>query len=44
MIEPAPTDPVERRYASVAIARRGETIELGGLAGVRVAVNDLLPS
>jgi Uma2 family endonuclease len=33
-----------RRYARVTIARRGETIELGALPGVRVAVDDLLPS
>jgi Uma2 family endonuclease len=37
-------EPAARRYASVTIARRGDTIELGVLPGVRVAVDDLLPS
>jgi Uma2 family endonuclease len=37
-------EPQARRYASVAIARRGERIELAGLTGVSVAVDDLLPS
>ena len=33
-----------RRYASVAVAHRGETIKPAALPGVRVAVDDLLPS
>jgi Uma2 family endonuclease len=37
-------EPRERRYRSVAIRRRGETIEPLGLPGVRIAVDDLLPS
>ena len=37
-------EPAARRYASVTIARRGDTIELGVLPGVRVSVDDLLPS
>lgn len=37
-------EPAARRYASVAVARRGETVEVGVLPGVRVAVDDLLPS
>ena len=37
-------EPEARRYASVTIARRGETIELGILPDVRVLVDDLLPS
>ena len=37
-------EPDARRYASVKIARRGERIELVGLPGVSVAVDDLLPS
>ncbi len=37
-------DATGRRYASVAVARRGETIELTALPGVRAAVDDLLPS
>lgn len=36
-------DPIGRRYASVAIVGRGETIELVALPGVRAAANDLLP-
>ena len=37
-------DPARRRYASTTVARRGDTIELGSLSGVRVTVSDLLPS
>jgi Uma2 family endonuclease len=37
-------EPGGRRYASTAIARRGERIELVGLPGAVVAVDDLLPS
>lgn len=37
-------EPGERRYASVGIARRGQAIEIAALPGVRVAVDDLLPS
>ena len=37
-------EPEARRYASTAIARRGERIELTALPGVTVAVNDLMPS
>jgi Uma2 family endonuclease len=37
-------EPATRRYARVTIARRGETIEPGTLPGVRVTVDDLLPS
>jgi Uma2 family endonuclease len=37
-------EPDARRYGSVRIARRGERIELVGLPGVSVAVDDLLPS
>jgi Uma2 family endonuclease len=37
-------EPAARRYASVAIARRGDTIELAALAGIRIAADDLLPS
>lgn len=37
-------DPAGRRYASVTIARRGDTIELRKLPGVRISVGDLLPS
>ncbi len=37
-------EPAARRYTSIAIARRGERIELVGLPGVSVAVDDLLPS
>jgi Uma2 family endonuclease len=33
-----------RRYRSVAVARRGETIDIAALPGVRVAVDDLLPT
>jgi Uma2 family endonuclease len=35
--------PTERRYATVRIARRGETITLAALPDVTVAVDDLLP-
>jgi len=34
----------KRRYASIAIARRGERIEPVALPGISVAVSDLLPS
>ena len=37
-------EPEARRYASTAIARRGERIELTALPGVTVAVDDLMPS
>ena len=37
-------EPEARGYASITIARRGERIELVGLPGVSVAVDDLLPS
>lgn len=37
-------EPAARRYTSIAIARRGERIELVALPGVSVAVDDLLPS
>jgi Uma2 family endonuclease len=37
-------EPEERRYASVLIAHRGQRIDLVGLPGVSVAVDDLLPS
>lgn len=37
-------DPVTRRYADVAIARRGESIAMSALPAVRIAVDDLLPS
>ena len=37
-------DPGRRRYASTTVARRGDTIELSTLSGVRVLVSDLLPS
>jgi Uma2 family endonuclease len=37
-------EPQSRRYASTAIARRGERIALAALRGVAVAVDDLLPS
>ena len=36
-------EPAARRYASVAIARRGDTVDIGALGDVRVAVGDLLP-
>ena len=36
--------PAERRYASVAIARRGQRLEVLALPGVRIRVGDLLPS
>ena len=34
----------ERRFASITVARRGDTLEAAALAGVRIAVDDLLPS
>ena len=37
-------DPEGRRYRNVSIVRRGESIALAGLAGARVAAEDLLPS
>ena len=37
-------EPDKRRYASIAIARRGERIEPVALPGISVAVSDLLPS
>ena len=37
-------DPKARRYRRVDVARHGETIEMVGLPGVEVAVDDLLPS
>jgi Uma2 family endonuclease len=37
-------EPDARRYASLTIVRRGQRIELAGLPGVSVAVDDLLPS
>jgi Uma2 family endonuclease len=37
-------EPAARRYATTTIARRGDTIEVGVLPGVRVTVHDLLPS
>lgn len=37
-------DPRNRRYRSVAIRRRGQHIEPIALAGVRIAVDDLLPA
>ena len=37
-------EPAARRYATTTIARRGDTIEAGSLPGVRVTVDDLLPS
>jgi Uma2 family endonuclease len=37
-------EPDTRRYARVTIARRGEVIEIGILPGIRVVVDDLLPS
>jgi Uma2 family endonuclease len=37
-------EPEERRYASVMIVHRGQRIDLVGLSGVSVAVDDLLPS
>ena len=37
-------EPEKRRYASIAIARRGERIEPVGLPGISVAVTELLPS
>ena len=36
-------EPGRRRYASVAIARRGDVIEPVAMPGVRIAVYDLLP-
>ena len=38
------SEPDKRRYASIAIARRGERIEPVALPGISVAVSDLLPS
>jgi Uma2 family endonuclease len=37
-------EPAARRYASTAIARRGERIALAALPGVTIAIDDLLPS
>ena len=37
-------EPEKRRYASIAIARRGERIEPVALPGISIAVSDLLPS
>jgi Uma2 family endonuclease len=37
-------EPAARRYATTRIARRGDMIEAGPLPGVRVTVDDLLPS
>ncbi|HEV7730786.1 MAG TPA: Uma2 family endonuclease [Candidatus Binatia bacterium] len=37
-------DPGGRRYASVTIARRGDTLALLELPGVRISVGDLLPT
>jgi len=37
-------EPEERRYGNVMIVHRGQRIELVGLPGVSVAVDDLLPS
>ena len=37
-------DAATRRYATTAVARRGDVIELAALPGVRLAVDDLLPS
>jgi len=34
----------ERRYRSVAVARRGEVIEIARLSSASVAIDDLLPS
>jgi len=36
-------EPSTRRYASTIVARRGETVELIALPGVRVSIDDLLP-
>lgn len=36
-------EPLKRRYASVAIARRGDVIEPVAFPGARVVVDDLLP-
>jgi Uma2 family endonuclease len=36
--------PAQRRYRTTRLARRGERIALAALAGVSVAVGDLLPS
>ena len=33
-----------RRYAHIAIARRGDFIDVAGVSGVRIAVDDLPPS
>jgi len=37
-------DPPTRRYTSITIARRGDTIALAALPDVRVVVDELLPS
>ena len=37
-------EPGMRRYATVAIARQGDVLELRALRGMRVAVEDLLPA
>jgi Uma2 family endonuclease len=37
-------DPKARRYRRVTIARRGDALEPVALGGVRIAVDDLLPS
>lgn len=37
-------DPTTRTYTDVAVARRGESIAMAALPGVRIAVDDLLPS
>ena len=37
-------DAKQRRYRHVAVVRRGETIAMKALAGVHIAVDDLLPS
>jgi Uma2 family endonuclease len=36
-------EPKQRRYRSIAIRRRGDSIEPVALPGVRIAVHDLLP-
>jgi Uma2 family endonuclease len=42
LVSTAP-NPTERRYTTVRVARRGQTITLAALADVTVAVDDLLP-
>ena len=37
-------EPETRRYKNVSIFRRGDTLEVAALPGVRIAVSDLLPS